>query len=88
MKKEFNKGEKSPIKPKKMTQQEFNNYFKMEILPLIAKQYEQDGIPDRPARREEYNNLMDDYQKVGQISEEDANEWCIPDTLETTLYWL
>ena len=45
-----------------MTNQEFNNYFKMEILPLIAKQYEQDGIPDKPARREEYNNLMDDYQ--------------------------
>jgi len=71
-----------------MKQKEFNNYFKMEILPLIAQQYEQDGIPDRPARREEYNNLMDDYQKAGQISEEDANEWCIPDTLETTLYWL
>ncbi len=71
-----------------MTQKEFNNYFKMEILPLIAKRFETDGIPDRPARREEYNNLMDSWQKDGIISEEDANEWCIPDTLETTLYWL
>lgn len=71
-----------------MTHQNFNNYFKMEILPLIAKQYEQDAIPDKPARREAYNNLMDSYQKNGIITEEDAQEWCIPDHLETTMYWL
>ena len=71
-----------------LTQEEFDNYFKHVILEYIAQEYEQDGIPDRPARREEYNNTVDSLMKDGQISEEDANEWCISDSLETTKYWL
>lgn len=71
-----------------MTKQQFDQEFKMNDLEVIAKQYESDGIPDRPARREAYNNKVDHYQKEGLISEDDANEWCITDSLETTLYWL
>jgi hypothetical protein len=70
-----------------MKKTEFDEMFKMEILPLIAKMYEQDGIPDRPARREEYNNLSDSYCKNGLITDEQYNDWCIPDYLETTKYW-
>lgn len=73
---------------KTMTHKEFNHYFKMEILPIIAREMETDGIPDRPARRERYNNIMDSFQKNGFITEENAQNWCIPDNLETTLYWL
>ena len=71
-----------------MTQIEFNKLFKEEDLKSIAHQYEQDGIPDRPARREGYNNKMDYFMKEGFITESQANNWCIPDNLETTLYWL
>ena len=71
-----------------MTQDEFDSYYKHVILEAIAQEYEQDGIPDRPARREAYNNTVDYLTKIGQVSEQDANEWCISDSLETTKYWL
>ena len=71
-----------------MTKLEFDKYFKMEILPIIADKYEKDGIPDRPARRESYNNQTDYLCKDGQITEKQYNEWCITDSLENTLYWL
>ena len=69
-----------------MTQAQFNQDFKEFDLELIAKQYEQDGIPDRPARREAYNNKMDSYRIDGLITEDQANNWCIPNSLETTKY--
>ena len=71
-----------------MTHKQFNEYFKNEILKEIAIQYESDGIPDRPARREAYNNETDYLCKSGQITEAQYNNWCISDSLETTLYWL
>ena len=71
-----------------MTKLEFDKYFKMEILPIIADKYEKDGIPDRPARREAYNDETDYLCKDGQITEKQYNEWCITDSLENTLYWL
>ncbi len=71
-----------------MTQAQFNTHFKNEILPIIARQYETDGIPDKPARREAYNNEMDNCHRGGQITDHQANNWCISDSLETTKYWL
>lgn len=70
------------------TQSQFDREFKMDDLHVIAKQYESDGIPDRPARREAYNNKMDAYHRDGLIDDEAVNNWCISDSLETTLYWL
>jgi len=70
-----------------MTKQEFDEYFKKEVLRAIAKQYERDGIPDRPARREAYNNEVDAFIKDGQLPKR-AENWCISDSLETTRYWL
>ena len=72
----------------KITKQQFDQDFKMNDLQVIAEQYESDGIPDRTARREAYNNKVDAYQKDGLISEKKANDWCITDSLETTKYWL
>jgi len=66
-----------------MKKTEFDEMFEMDILPLIAQQYERDGIPDRPARREAYNDLTDSYCKDGIITEKQYNEWGIPDSLET-----
>lgn len=71
----------------KITKEQFDQDFKMNDLQAVANQYEKDGIPDRPARREAYNNKVDFYQKDGLISEKKANKWCITDSLETTKYW-
>jgi hypothetical protein len=71
-----------------MTQSEFNKYFKNEILPIIARKYETDGIPDKIARREAYNNSTDDFCKNGLITEKQYNNWCISNSLENTKYWL
>jgi hypothetical protein len=70
-----------------LTLDQVNESFKMDILPLIAEQYEQDGIPDRPARSEAFNDYTDSLCKDGQITDEDYNDWGISDSLETTLYW-
>jgi hypothetical protein len=71
-----------------MTKREFDQEFKMNDLKIIAEQYESDGIPDKPARREAYNNKADFYCKDGIITDKQYNDFCIPDNLETTLYWL
>ena len=71
-----------------MTQREFDQEFKAEDLKFIAEQYESDGVPDKPARREAYNNKTDCYCKGGLITESQYNNWGISDSLETTLYWL
>ena len=71
-----------------MTLEDFNEEFKRIDLHSIAKEYEQDGVPDKPARREAYNNKIDSYCKEGIITEKDGDNWCIPSSLETTLYWL
>ena len=68
-----------------MKQSEFNHYFKTEVLPSIAKQYEEDGIPDRPARREAYNNEIDNSHRSGQITDSQVRLWCMPDELETII---
>lgn len=71
-----------------MTLAEFNTDFKMNDLQFIAEAFEADGIPDKPARREAYNNKADSYCKDGIITEDQYNNFCISDSLETTLYWL
>jgi len=50
-------------------------------LPHVIAQYEQDGMKDKPARCEAYNNYVDSLLKDGKITEKQANKWCIPDSL-------
>ena len=38
---------------------EIHQDFMTNILPSIKETYEQDGIPDKPARREAFNNWID-----------------------------
>lgn len=56
--------------------------FVFWALPFIKKAYEQDGQIDVTARREVWNNLMDDLYKDGEITEQQADEWALPDELE------
>ena len=53
-------------------------YFNCEILACVEKQYEQDGIPDWPARREAWNNWTDSLCKDGQISDWQYENWSHP----------
>ena len=79
---------KEPNKQKIMNYREFNKDYKMRDLKIIANLYESDGIPDKPARREAYNNKLDDYERNGLITSKQAYTWCIPDSYEKTKFWL
>jgi len=52
--------------------------FENEMLPLIQETYEKDGIPDMPARREEWNNWTDALCKDHQISDWQYENWPHP----------
>ena len=49
--------------------------FTTEILPMIQEQYEQDGIPDIPARCEAWNNWIDGLNQDDQISDWQVENW-------------
>jgi hypothetical protein len=66
----------------KMTKREFEEYFSSEVLPMVAEKYEQDGIPDKPARREAWNDTVDFYIQEGMLPES-AGNWSHPRWLET-----
>ena len=52
--------------------------FETDILPFIQEEYEQDGEPDWPARREGWNNWTDMLCKDGLISDWQYNNWTHP----------
>jgi hypothetical protein len=59
------------------TKKQFEAYFKSEILPHVKTQYEQDNRIDYPARREEWNNCIDELLKNRQLPR-NAENWCCP----------
>jgi len=65
-----------------MTHDQAVDYFNAEILPTIKEHYEQDGVPDLPARREEWNNWTDSLCKDEQISDWQYDNWTQPETCE------
>ena len=52
--------------------------FTDTMLPLIQAQFEKDGLPDWPARREEWNNWTDALCKDGEISDWQYENWDHP----------
>ena len=52
--------------------------FTNNILPGIKREYEQDGIPDIPARCETWCNWTDALCKNGQISDWQYENWSRP----------
>ena len=53
-------------------------YFNCDILPSVEKEYEQDGVPDWPARSEAWNNWTDMLCKDEQISDWQYENWSQP----------
>ncbi len=52
--------------------------FKEEVMPYIRTQYEQDRVPDWPARREGWNNFTDSLCKDGEITSRQYENWTHP----------
>ena len=52
--------------------------FTDNIMRYVREQYEQDGIPDWPARSEAWCNWTDSLCKVGQISDWQYMNWSHP----------
>jgi hypothetical protein len=65
-----------------LTKKAFEDLFREEVLPHVIERYEQDGIPDKPARREAWNNTVDSYIR-DRILPESAGNWGHPRWLET-----
>ena len=63
-----------------MTRDQAIEIFDNEILPMVVQHYEQDGVPDIPARCEEFNNWTDAMCKDGQISDWQYKNWTHPDS--------
>ena len=61
--------------PRVMTFSQACADFNFIVMPFVREQYEQDGIPDWPARREAWNNWTDSLCKDGQISEWQYMNW-------------
>ena len=61
-----------------MTKAEVVKIWRREILPLVKQEYEQDGIPDYPARREAWNNWTDHLCKTGLITLHQYENWVGP----------
>ena len=58
-----------------MTWEQACEQFASEILPHMQTIYEQDGVPDWPARSETWNNWTDSLCKGGQISDWQYENW-------------
>jgi hypothetical protein len=68
--------------PRKLTKPQWEEYFKHNVLPGVEDRYERDGIPDRPARREAWNDSVDAAIKADALPES-AGDWKHPKWLET-----
>lgn len=61
-----------------MTRDEAIVQFQEYVLPFVQDEYEQDGRPDWPARREAWNNWTDGLCKDGEISDWQYENWSHP----------
>ena len=66
-----------------MTPEELYAVWRSEHLPHLVARFELDGIPDKPARRESWNNWIDSLARDGAITQEVADETGHPEGLET-----
>ena len=52
---------------------EMGERFESEVLPHVKAAHEDDGVIDRPARREAWCNFIDSLNKSGELSEYEAH---------------
>jgi hypothetical protein len=61
-----------------MTKKQAEAIFKRHDLKAVKETYEQDGVPDWPARREAWNNFTDYLAKDGRITMHQYETWTHP----------
>ena len=61
-----------------ITKKQAIQQYEKEVLPEIVNRFEFDGVPDIPARRSAWNDLIDSYIKSGYVPEERAECWSKP----------
>lgn len=66
-----------------MTREKAIQIFIDHELPDIQNAYEQDGVPDIPARREAWSNWLDWMCENGEIEYEQAKDWDQPKCCES-----
>ena len=62
-----------------MNKQQAVEHFEEYNMASVKRLYERDGIPDYPARSEEWNNYTDFLCKEGEITSEQYDDWTHPD---------
>jgi len=65
----------------KLTKKQFEGVFREEILPYVIKR-ERPGLPDKPGRRQAWNDTVDTYIRDRMLPEA-AGDWGHPRWLET-----
>jgi hypothetical protein len=61
-----------------MTKKEAEKIFKRYDLKRVKEVYEQDGIPDWPARQQAWNDFTDYLHKSGAITRRQYDSWTHP----------
>jgi hypothetical protein len=61
-----------------MTKREALELYEERWLPSIKKVFEQDGVVDVSARREDWNNFTDWLREEGEITAEQYQTWGNP----------
>lgn len=61
-----------------MTKKEVVAFWRESVLPYVREQYEADGVPDYPARREAWNDMVDGMARDGAVTERQASTWTHP----------
>ena len=61
-----------------MTKYEALREWRTTILPDIKARYEQDGVPDYPARREAWNDWVDMLCSDGTVTQRQCDTWTHP----------
>lgn len=62
----------------KLSKKQIDTDFINNILPSVKERYEADGIKDKPARCESYNDYIDYLLKCDFITESKLNVYSIP----------
>ena len=62
----------------KTTKREALDQWRTAYLPSVQEVYEQDGLPDYPARSESWNNFTDSLCKDGEIALRQYESWVAP----------
>lgn len=64
-----------------MDLEQFEAFYREEVLPGIVRMYERDGRPDYAARREAWNDTVDSMVRDGELPDS-AMDWSLPDSLD------